>query len=143
MACQGTVKMWNDEKGFGFIQPSDGSEDVFVHRSVLQGSDALEKGDEVSYDSEYDDRKGKTKAINVSGGTGQSQGGGGGGGGGYGGGKGGGGYGGGKGGGYDSYGGGGGKGGGGGYDSYGGGGGKGGGGYDSYGGGKGKSYNPY
>ncbi|CAE8601767.1 unnamed protein product [Polarella glacialis] len=143
MACQGTVKMWNDEKGFGFIQPSDGSEDVFVHRSALAGSDALEKGDEVSYDSEYDDRKGKTRAINVSGGTGQSQGGGGGGGGGYGGGKGGGGYGGGKGGGYDSYGGGGGKGDGGGYDSYGGGGGKGGGGYDSYGGGKGKSYNPY
>ncbi|CAE8631005.1 unnamed protein product [Polarella glacialis] len=149
MACQGTVKMWNDEKGFGFIQPSDGSEDVFVHRTALDGSDALEKGDNVSYDSEYDDRKGKTRAVNVSGGTGQSQGGGGGGGG-YGGGKGGGdygggggGYGGGKGGGgggYDSYGGGGGKGGG--YDSYGGGGGKGGG-YDSYGGGKGKSYNPY
>eukprot|EP00442_Polarella_glacialis_P006323 CAMPEP_0115081464 /NCGR_PEP_ID=MMETSP0227-20121206/19286_1 /TAXON_ID=89957 /ORGANISM="Polarella glacialis, Strain CCMP 1383" /LENGTH=118 /DNA_ID=CAMNT_0002469297 /DNA_START=58 /DNA_END=410 /DNA_ORIENTATION=+ len=118
MSSQGTVKMWNDEKGFGFITPTDGSEDVFVHRSALEGCEALEKGDEVTYDSEYDQRKGKTRAINVSGGTGQQ----GGKGGGYGGG-------GGKGGGYDSYGGGG-KGGG--YDSYGGGGGKGGG-YDSYG----------
>ncbi|CAE8653733.1 unnamed protein product [Polarella glacialis] len=152
MAFQGTVKVWNDEKGFGFITPFDGSEDNFVHRSSLVGCDALAQGDVVMFDTEYDDRKGKTRAINVSGGTGENTfraalvGKGKGGGGGD--------YGGGKGGGYESYGpyGGGKQGppvlwGGGramGYDSYGGG--KGGGGYDTYGGGKGsfgKSYNPY
>mmetsp|Transcript_3452 Transcript_3452/g.9265 ORF Transcript_3452/g.9265 Transcript_3452/m.9265 type:complete len:134 (+) Transcript_3452:119-520(+) len=120
----GSVKKWFDDKGFGFITPDDGGDDVFVHRLALVGAESLEQGDTVTFDSEYDDRKGKYKAANVA--ITSSNGGGGGGGG-----KGYGGYDGGKGkgkqGGYDSYG-----------DSKGGG--KGGG-YDSYGGkGGGKDY---
>jgi len=57
----GTVKKWIDEKGFGFVSPADGGEDLFVHRSCLGDDEWLEQGDEVSYESEYDDRKGKWK----------------------------------------------------------------------------------
>ncbi|CAE8701223.1 unnamed protein product, partial [Polarella glacialis] len=61
----GSVKMWNEEKGFGFISPAnDSGVDLFVHRSALQTSDALAQGDEVTFDVEYDDRKGKERAIN-------------------------------------------------------------------------------
>merc|ERR1712187_820419 len=42
--------------------PNDGSEDAFVHRSVLDGLEGLEEGDEVRYEVEYDNRKGKWKA---------------------------------------------------------------------------------
>ncbi len=58
----GTVKKWFDDKGFGFISPSDGSEDVFVHSSALGGG-SCGRGDEVSYDTEYDDRKGRWKGL--------------------------------------------------------------------------------
>jgi CspA family cold shock protein len=49
---QGTVKWFNDEKGFGFIQPDDGSEDVFVHHSSIAGSGfkTLEEGERVTYE---------------------------------------------------------------------------------------------
>merc|ERR1712110_150741 len=84
----GVVKKWMDEKGLGFISPDDGGDDVFVHRSVLDGGEEyLEEGDAVTFESEYDDRKGKYKCSSCS----KSGGGGGGGGGGKGGGKGGGG----------------------------------------------------
>jgi CspA family cold shock protein len=50
----GTVKWFSDEKGFGFIAPSDGSKDVFVHHTAVQGSGfkSLAEGQSVSYDVE-------------------------------------------------------------------------------------------
>jgi len=50
----GTVKWFSDDKGFGFIAPSDGSKDVFVHHSAVQGSGfkTLAEGQSVSYDVE-------------------------------------------------------------------------------------------
>merc|ERR1712039_652290 len=85
---KGTVKKFIQDKGFGFIEPEDGGDQVFVHRSV-NGDDRsayLEEGQEVEYEVEYDDRKGKYKATSC---TGFKTGGGDGGGGGWGGGGGG------------------------------------------------------
>ncbi|NEX23274.1 cold-shock protein [Thiorhodococcus mannitoliphagus] len=50
----GTVKWFSDEKGFGFIAPSDGSKDVFVHHSAVQGGGfkTLAEGQSVSYEVE-------------------------------------------------------------------------------------------
>jgi len=83
----GTVKKWFDEKGFGFLAPDDGGEDVFVHRNSLVDVECLEQGDKVSFQTEFDDRKGKYRAAKMSvtsGGGGGGYGGGyGGGGGGY------------------------------------------------------------
>lgn len=57
----GTVKFFNDEKGFGFIVPEDGSKDIFVHKNGL--NDSIAEGDKVSYDVE-EGRKG-LNAVNV------------------------------------------------------------------------------
>ncbi len=48
----GTVKWFNDAKGFGFITPTDGSKDVFVHHSAIEGSGfkSLAEGQKVSYE---------------------------------------------------------------------------------------------
>mmetsp|Transcript_113270 Transcript_113270/g.178164 ORF Transcript_113270/g.178164 Transcript_113270/m.178164 type:complete len:101 (-) Transcript_113270:244-546(-) len=81
MSSKGTIKKFFTDKGFGFITPDDGSEDVFVHVKENGGDDAwsnVQAGDAVKYDAEWDDRKGKYKAANV---TGDTIGGGGGGGG--------------------------------------------------------------
>jgi CspA family cold shock protein len=49
---QGTVKWFNDDKGFGFIQPDDGGDDVFIHHSGIAGGGfkSLEEGDRVTYE---------------------------------------------------------------------------------------------
>ncbi|TCL63710.1 cold-shock protein [Rhizobium sp. BK251] len=63
----GTVKFFNQDKGFGFIQPDDGSQDTFVHISALQrsGLDGLREGQKVSYDIVQDRRSGKAAAENI------------------------------------------------------------------------------
>ena len=52
MAPEGTVKWFSDEKGYGFIRPDDGSEDVFVHHTGIagEGFKSLEEGDKVTYE---------------------------------------------------------------------------------------------
>lgn len=63
----GTVKWFNSQKGFGFIQPEDGSKDVFVHISAVEGAGLsnLNEGQKVSFDLEDDRRSGKTSACNL------------------------------------------------------------------------------
>ena len=62
----GTVKFYNDQKGFGFIQPQDGSKDVFVHISAVEraGIRTLNEGDKVSYEVQAG-RDGKSSAENL------------------------------------------------------------------------------
>jgi cold shock protein len=62
----GTVKFFNEQKGYGFIQPEDGSGDAFVHITAVEqaGMRTLDKDQRVSYDLEQDQR-GKTKAVNL------------------------------------------------------------------------------
>jgi CspA family cold shock protein len=60
----GTVKWFNGQKGFGFIQPDDGGSDVFVHISAVEraGMSSLNEGQKVSFELERDQRSGKTSA---------------------------------------------------------------------------------
>jgi CspA family cold shock protein len=60
----GTVKWFNAQKGFGFIQPEDGSKDVFVHISAVEraGMHSLTEGQRISYELVPDRRTGKTSA---------------------------------------------------------------------------------
>ncbi|ATQ42883.1 cold-shock protein [Caulobacter mirabilis] len=60
----GTVKWFNGTKGFGFIQPDDGGNDVFVHISAVEraGLRSLNEGQKVSYELEQDRRSGKMSA---------------------------------------------------------------------------------
>ncbi len=62
----GTVKFFNDAKGFGFIQPDDGGTDAFVHITSLErsGLRSLQQEQRVSYDLE-EDRRGKMQAVNL------------------------------------------------------------------------------
>ncbi|MBN9316182.1 MAG: cold-shock protein [Devosia sp.] len=64
---EGTVKFFNTTKGFGFIQPNDGSKDAFVHISAVErsGLSTLNEGQKVSYDLEKG-RDGKVSATNLS-----------------------------------------------------------------------------
>jgi cold shock protein len=59
---KGTVKFYNEQKGFGFIEPEDGGKDVFVHATALEraGISSLVEGQKVSFDTEQDSRSGKT-----------------------------------------------------------------------------------
>jgi len=63
----GTVKWFNETKGFGFIQPDDGGNDVFVHISAVEraGMRGLNEGQKVSYEMETDKRSGKQSAGNL------------------------------------------------------------------------------
>jgi CspA family cold shock protein len=67
MAKTGTVKFFNTDKGYGFIQPDDGSADSFVHVSAVQeaGMQTLDKDQRVNYDVERG-RNGKESAVNLS-----------------------------------------------------------------------------
>jgi CspA family cold shock protein len=64
---EGIVKFYNSAKGYGFIQPTDGTSDVFVHASALEraGLGALSEGEKVSFDTEVDRRNGKTCVGNI------------------------------------------------------------------------------
>jgi cold shock protein len=64
---QGTVKFFNDQKGFGFIQPDDGGKDVFVHISAVEraGMRALNEGQKIAFDVVADRRTGKSSADNL------------------------------------------------------------------------------
>jgi CspA family cold shock protein len=58
----GTVKFFNDDKGFGFITPEKGGQDVFVHVSALQQGGSLREGDKVTFEVGQDRKTGKSKA---------------------------------------------------------------------------------
>lgn len=64
--AKGTVKWFNGQKGYGFIQPEDGSKDVFVHISAVEraGLTGLNEGQTVSYEIERG-QQGKTSAVNL------------------------------------------------------------------------------
>jgi CspA family cold shock protein len=63
----GTVKWFNAQKGFGFIQPEDGAKDVFVHISAVEraGMSTLNEGQKVSFEIVTDRRTGKSSAGNL------------------------------------------------------------------------------
>jgi CspA family cold shock protein len=63
----GVVKMFNSDRGYGFIKPDDGGPDVFLHVSALEqaGIGSLPTGARISFDLVMDQRKGKTNAQNV------------------------------------------------------------------------------
>ena len=63
----GTVKWYNETKGYGFIQPDNGGKDVFVHATALEraGMRGLAEGQKISYEVEADRRTGKESATNL------------------------------------------------------------------------------
>jgi CspA family cold shock protein len=63
----GTVKWFNTQKGYGFIQPENGDKDVFVHISAVEraGLGNLIEGQKLSYELERDQRSGKMSATNL------------------------------------------------------------------------------
>ena len=65
--AKGTVKWFNDQKGYGFVQPDDGSKDVFVHISAVEGAGlrTLKECQKVSFEIVTDKRTGKTSAGNL------------------------------------------------------------------------------
>ncbi len=64
---KGTVKWFNNQKGFGFIQPESGNKDVFVHISAVEraGMSTLNEGQKVTFDIVADRRTGKSAAENL------------------------------------------------------------------------------
>ncbi len=63
----GKVKWFNDQKGYGFIQPEDGGKDIFVHISAVQksGLATLAEDQQVEYELYTDERRGKTSAVDL------------------------------------------------------------------------------
>ena len=66
MAQEGTVKWFSDEKGYGFISPDDGGEDLFVHSTDIEGSGfrSLQEGERVAYEAAPQGTRGP-RAVNV------------------------------------------------------------------------------
>ena len=63
----GTVKFYNEQKGYGFIQPDNGGKDVFVHATALEraGMNGLREGQKVRFDTQPDRRTGKIAVHNI------------------------------------------------------------------------------
>jgi CspA family cold shock protein len=63
----GTVKWFNTQKGYGFIQPDEGGADVFIHITALEksGLRGLNEGQKIQYDIQNDPKKGKAAAVNI------------------------------------------------------------------------------
>ncbi|CAJ1346906.1 unnamed protein product [Effrenium voratum] len=63
---RGIILRWHEDKGFGFIRPHDGGENIFCHvTALLDGDGSVRDGDEVVYEVEWDERKGKERAKQV------------------------------------------------------------------------------
>ena len=64
---KGTVKLYNAQKGYGFIQPDTGGKDVFVHATALEraGIDGLSDGQKVEFDTAEDRKSGKIAVENI------------------------------------------------------------------------------
>ena len=64
---KGTVKWFNEQRGYGFIQPAEGGKDVFVHVSAVErsGLRSLSDGQKISYELQTDRRTGKISAVNL------------------------------------------------------------------------------
>ena len=62
---QGKIKLFNDDKGYGFIQPDDGGNDIFFHVTALREGDEINKGAAVRYEMGIDPKSGKPKAVSV------------------------------------------------------------------------------
>ena len=69
MMATGTAKRWNAQKGFGFIAPDDGGDDVFCHFSAIQDGAMLKQGATVTFEKVFDESKGKERAEQVTGGS--------------------------------------------------------------------------
>ena len=65
--ARGTVKWFNSQKGYGFIQPQGGGKDIFVHISAVEraGMDTLREGQKVTYEEQRDPKRGKSSAENL------------------------------------------------------------------------------
>jgi CspA family cold shock protein len=61
----GKIKIFNENKGFGFIKPDDGGVDVFFHVSALRDGDEITEGKVVNFEMGVDQKSGKTKAVSV------------------------------------------------------------------------------
>ncbi len=63
----GTVKWFNGQKGYGFIQPDNGGADVFVHISAVEksGLRGLNEGQKISFETQKDPKSGKNSAVNI------------------------------------------------------------------------------
>jgi CspA family cold shock protein len=61
----GTVKLWNEDRGFGFIRPDGDGPDVFVHAKNLDGASELVPSQRVEYETEFDRTRGKYHAADV------------------------------------------------------------------------------
>ena len=68
MMATGTTKFFDAKKGFGFITPDDGGEDLFCHFSAIEDGAMLKEGGKVTFEKVYDDAKGKERAAQVTGG---------------------------------------------------------------------------